>query len=81
MIANGQLVPKVIRDGCPTNLSAVGEPAGTRSQFIRYSNNAGQWVVEVHQYLRPDGTIGASGRPDPKRLRIRNTVYIFDPGL
>jgi hypothetical protein len=24
--------------------------------------------ASIHRYLRPDGTLGASGRPDPKRL-------------
>ena len=30
----------------------------------------GNWVVEVHQDLGPDGTRGGSGKPDPKRLRV-----------
>jgi hypothetical protein len=38
----------------------------------------GTLVADCHQYLRPDGSIGASGKPDPKRLRIGNVVYIVD---
>lgn len=55
----------------------VDEPRCTRSQKIRYYEG-GKWVVTVHQYKRRDGTIGASGKPDPKRLRIGNKVYILD---
>lgn len=51
-------------------------PICTRSQYLIYSNNAGQKVAGVHQYLRPDGTLGASGRPDPKELLIDGTLYI-----
>ena len=31
-------------------------------------------LVLVHQYLLSDGTIGASGRPDPKRLVLDDEV-------
>ncbi len=53
------------------------EPPGTRSQMISYLDANGNEVARVHQYLRPDGTLGASGRPDPKRLQIGTTVYIL----
>ena len=33
-------------------------------------------VAMVHQYLRPDGTLGASGLPDPKRLLVNDLLYI-----
>jgi hypothetical protein len=29
----------------------------------------------VHQYLRPDGTLGASGLPDPKLVVHEGVVY------
>jgi hypothetical protein len=29
----------------------------------------------VHQYLQPDGTLGASGQPDPKRLLHDGILY------
>jgi len=75
MIAAGQLVPEFLRNDHLKEPEKRKEPFCTHSQFIRYSDHAGQWVVEVHQYLRPDKTIGAGGRPDPKRLRIGNTVF------
>jgi hypothetical protein len=31
--------------------------------------------VRVHQYLTADGQIGASGKPDPKRIFLNNTIY------
>ena len=43
------------------------EPGCTRSQICEYWLD-GTIVALVHQYLRPDGSIGASGRPDPKVL-------------
>lgn len=32
-------------------------------------------VAVVHRYLRPDGTLGASGKPDPKRVLHAGVVY------
>lgn len=70
MIARGKLVPEYLRDDHlkEPEKRKYPEPHGTRSQIIRYSDSNGQWVVVVHQYLRPDGTLGASGKQDPKRL-------------
>ena len=53
------------------------EPTCTRSQAIRYFDADGRWIVEVHRYLRPDGTLGGSGRADPKRLRLSNRILIL----
>lgn len=75
-IRNGHLTPKILKDTPLQNPHLRGEPPETRSQVIRYSDPAGQWVVEVHQYLRPDGSLGASGKPDPKRLRIGTTLFL-----
>jgi hypothetical protein len=76
MIADGLLIPKFLRDAHLKEPQKRKEPWCTRSQMIRYSDKSGQWVVEIHQYLRPDKTIGGKGRPDPKRLRIGNTVFV-----
>lgn len=80
MIASGHLISQVIKDNILQNPNLRGEPPGTRSQVIRYLNLAGQWVVVIHQYLRPDGSLGASGKPDPKRLRIAGTIFISTEG-
>jgi len=78
MIANGVLTPTFLRNAHLKEPQKAGEPLCTHGQLIRYRDQTGQWVVEVFQYLRPDNTIGGSGRPDPKRLRIGNTVFIVD---
>jgi len=78
MIADGLLVPKFLRNDHLKEPQKVREPRCTHSQMIRYTDKVGQWAIEVFQYLRPDKTIGGSGRPDPKRLRIGNTVFIAD---
>jgi hypothetical protein len=50
-----------------------GQSPGTLSQMVWYFGAEGR-VALVHQYLRPDGTLGASGRPDPKRLILDNEI-------
>jgi len=53
----------------------VGEPVCTRSQIAVYLDQYGEKSAIVHQYLRPDGALGASGRPDPKWLLVGGLVY------
>ncbi len=48
---------------------------GTQSQLIAYVAADGEHVSEAHRYLKPDGSLGASGRPDPKGLLRGNTLY------
>ena len=79
MITRGLFKSEFLRNAHLKDPQKVGEPYCTRSQVLRYKNKSGLWIVEVFQYLRPDNTIGASGQPDPKRLRVRNTVFIADP--
>jgi len=64
----GELTVRLARDNIP-DPPPKGQPAGTRSQILYYYES-GEPVAIVHQYLRPDGTLGGSGRPDPKELRI-----------
>ncbi len=54
----------------------VGLPQGARSQMVWYLGPDGQKLVLVHQYLLPDGTIGGSGRPDPKRMILEDEVIM-----
>jgi hypothetical protein len=54
----------------------ASEPFCTRSQMVSYVDSQGTEVARVHQYLRPDGTIGGSGKPDPKRLFYQGTIYL-----
>ena len=77
MIANKQLKRKYLWNEHLKHPERKKEPRCTRSQVIRYSDK-GQWIVEIHRYLRRDGTIGGSGSLDPKRLRIGNKIIILD---
>ena len=70
----GQLVMYVKRNSHPTNPPPPGEPLCTWSQIIYYYTHDGNPVAIVHQYLRPDGTLGASGLPDPKRIFIEGRI-------
>jgi hypothetical protein len=38
--------------------------------MVEYLDPSGDRVALVHQYLRTDGRLGASGRPDPKWVVI-----------
>lgn len=71
----GELLPTVERssDAPPSS----GQPLGTVSQMIWYFDTL-TWerVALVHRYQLPDGTIGASGKPDPKRIIFLGVVYI-----
>jgi hypothetical protein len=57
--------------------SEAGQPPGTMSQLVVYFDPADlrHPVARVHQYLLPDGTLGGSGRPDPKRLFVGGEVW------
>lgn len=54
------------------------DPPCTRSQYITYFDRDGNKIAGVHQYLRPDGKIGLSGRPEPKRLLVDGVLYVPD---
>lgn len=49
----------------------------TWSQMIAYYDANNYRVALVHQYLRPDGRIGASGLHDPKRVYYDGRVYFI----
>lgn len=76
LVSYGALSEKLIREGSPS--PSVNEPPGTRSQILAYLDDKGQQVCIVHQYLRPDGTLGASGKPDPKKLLHNGILYVLD---
>jgi len=58
----------------------AGEPYCTRSQMVLYSTLEGQPIALVHQYKRRDGSLGASGKPDPKRLFISGKILAIRQG-
>ena len=52
----------------------------TKSQFVEYWDRSGNLVAPVHQDRRADGTLGGSGKPDPKRLVHEGVLYILHEG-
>lgn len=45
------------------------------SVMLSYRDANGDEMARVHQYVRPDGTLAASGKPDPKRLVQHGILY------
>jgi hypothetical protein len=74
---NGTLRSILVANNHPSSPRAK-EPICTRSQYIIYVNKKGQKIAGVHQYLRPNGKLGASGRPDPKELFVNGILHILD---
>lgn len=72
-IATGQIVARRKRNS-HLNPPPKGEPFCTYSQILYYYTKDESPVAVVHQYLRPDGTIGGSGLPDPKRLILPDKI-------
>lgn len=70
----GRLKVVTIADKHPSSNNA-NQPYCTRSQFIEIFSQSGQRLAGAHQYLRQDGAIGASGRPDPKVLIIDGVTH------
>jgi hypothetical protein len=60
--------------------AGAGQPRGTKSQIVAYINSNGEQIALVHHYLRPDGTLGGSGKPDPKELLQGQILYKIDYG-
>lgn len=79
LVAHGALHEKLIREGHAR--PEANQPPGTKSQVLAYMNPMGRQIAVVHCYLRPDGRLGGSGRPDPKKLFHDNTLYILDESL
>lgn len=79
-IRDGTLKPEYLRNAHLSRSVAEEkkEPWCTQAQMIRYLDQQGLWCVEVFQYLHPEGTIGASGKPDPKRMRLEGRVLMLD---
>jgi hypothetical protein len=79
LVAYNVLTERLIREGNPT--PTANQPPGTKSQVIAYMNQNGVQVAVVHRYLRPDGTLGGSGRPDPKKVFHKGQLYVLDESL
>jgi hypothetical protein len=72
-LRRGELTAVLYREHLAS--ASSGQPPGTLSQFFRYKRGDVE-VARVHQYRLRDGTLGASGLPDPKWLRDGNRILI-----
>jgi hypothetical protein len=66
-------VEHVLSQGPPN--PRYGQPAGTMSQRVAFVDGDGVKIAVCHQYRRPDGSLGASGKPDPKRISHGGALY------
>ena len=51
------------------------EPHCTKSEMVDLVEDDGTVVASCHRYMRPDGTIGASGKIDPKFVLFEGILY------
>jgi hypothetical protein len=72
-IKSGELIAHLTRNS-HQNPPPTGEPFCTHSQILYYYTKEDTLVAVVHQYHRPDGNIGGSGLPDPKRLVLPDKI-------
>jgi len=73
-IKSGQLRKKIMSQRHSTPVRS-GQPLCTYSQILSFWDSQGNKVAICHQYKRPDGTIGGSGKPDPKRIMVEGTIF------
>lgn len=67
----------VLRERHPAQPKA-NEPFCTWNQIISYVAG-GVEIGRAHRYVRPDRTLGASGRPDPKAFFDGKTLFVLKP--
>lgn len=72
-VKKGEIKVVLIHSGIPS--PEVGLPSGSRTEMISYRDINGLELARAHQYVLPDGTIGASGQPDPKRILKDGKLY------
>jgi len=73
-LKSGSLTACIVRQNHPSPPLAF-VPYCTRSQLLSYHEKSGKKVAIVHQYLKPDGMLGASGKPDPKFVLYNGVRY------
>jgi hypothetical protein len=70
------LLTRTVADRHPAAPWAA-QPVCTRSQMVEYLDADGAGVALVHQYRRRDGSLGASGRPDPKWVVVAGVRHVL----
>ena len=71
LVLEGRLQTITLEDKHPSPPRS-GDPPCTRSQILVYITPDQKPVALVHQYVRPDGKLGGSGKPDPKMLVVND---------
>jgi hypothetical protein len=72
----GELRAEIKRSRPVMDASIRNWVPGTLSQEIRYYDAENNLVAKAHRY-RPDGTLAAGGKPDPKRVMNEGTIYVL----
>lgn len=71
--ASGEFIVEIHDEYHPQTLKH--EPFCTWTRVYRYLSHDREPIALVHQYERPDGTLGGSGRADPKSLVVGDEVW------
>jgi hypothetical protein len=72
-VTSGEYTEVLLEENISTLLTQ--ETVEIRSQMVSYRDKENNEISRVHQFVRPDGSLAASGRPDPKRLLIDGILY------
>lgn len=61
----------------PADSDKIGDsiPIGSISQTLYFFNTDNQKAIEIQRYIKPDGSIGASRKNDPKEILVGNVYY------
>ena len=72
----GELIVVVLDPADKPAPGNAGQMPGTLTQMISYrESECGNELARAHQYLKPDGTLGGSGKPDPKLVLEGGILY------
>lgn len=72
-VQNGEWTSHVLESRISDALTQ--ETVQITSTMLSYRDRDGNEMARIHQYQRPDGSIAASGLPDPKRLLQDGILY------
>jgi hypothetical protein len=72
-VTSGELIAVLLASNVSTLLTQ--ETVTITSEMVSYRDKEGNEVARVHQFRRPDGSLAASGKPDPKRLLEDGILY------
>ena len=74
---SGELEAVLVKTGKHPTREKARQPFCTKSQTLSYRDQDGLEVAKVHQYLRPDNSIGGRGKPDPKKLLVGDILFVL----